>query len=228
MKAYIKAVGMLAAVMLLAAAAVWSAAPASAAGKNLFGVRFEKEAGDDARSITLTAVLEKQAPDEYANTMLAALQYDRSQLSITEEDITVLSGGMCFRKLVDAEKGIASVECGYLERFPEPGAALVSFRFTLLDGVDAGSLNTDSIRLCADDGFLSDLSDNYAGCGGILLTDGFSSYSVQGGHIGVSFELPPAPGDHGGGCSSSSDAAAIAAAVLTAGAVMTVFRARYH
>lgn len=224
MRAYKRMAGIFAVIMVLSAAVLMVPA-VSAAEKKMFTVRFEKEAAPD--SITLTAVLKDQDPEAYANVFLAALEYDSSALSITEEDIKVLSGGMSFRTAVDAEKGIASVECGYIEQFPEPGDALVSFRFTVLEGTDVSKLNTDSIKLCGDNDYLASLSDNYSGTGGFMLSNGFDSYSAKDGQAEVTFDLPQAPVQNGG-CSSSRDAAVIGAAVFLAAAALTVVRSRMY
>lgn len=210
-------------------AALPAAASASTSGsESIFSIRFEKST--DADSITLTAVLTGGDPDKGADALFAALRYDTSLLSITEEDISVLSGGMGFRTAVDPEKGIASVESAYFDQAPQAGTELVSFRFTLKSGTDSGKLTTGDISLCNDNDYLAELSINYSGSGGFLLSDGINMYTEQSGKTVVTFDLPSPPepeaDSHHGGCSSSRDAAAACLCVTAFAAVLVAFRRR--
>lgn len=237
MKKLIRFVLCLTAVLLAAAAAVPAALTASASedgsGGKPFVVRFER--ADDGQSVTMTAVFSECDPESEVNTLFAALSYDTSMLSITQEDITVLSGGMSFRTAVNEEKGIASVESAYINAPLQKGDSLVSFRFTLLEGTDASALNDSHICPCTDNVYLDELSPTFSGSGGVILGDGANTYSVSGGSVGLSFDLPPAPqpeqepqpaGHTGGGCSSSKSGETAAVIVFAAAAVLLAVRFR--
>lgn len=199
----------------------------AAAEENSCAVHFEKEAEDGA--LVLTAVLAKYN-NEVSGAVLA-LSFDPSKVSISEDDITVLSDGTMFSSKVDHENGNVSVECAYFSGLSD-NTPLASFRFTLNGGVTADSIDQSVIRPCEDNEFLSALSPNYAWSGGVYLTNGTESFSASKG-VELEFDIPPAPDDEPvpdgtdktGSCSrTGSTAAIIAGAVVVIAAGLFLFR----